>query len=214
MRCLRPFMRLLLEHVKHVDRLREADGIDGSIGIPVVIFDDLEDPRTSESLQRLRMRMVFPELRSPQRESDRSLNGLREQLEVTSAASSSATAPSPIPPTRPGRSVASRTRATAATSRRSRRASNSRRTTSTASVTTSRSGNPSRGRSEKSSRSSRCRRRGRTRAFCKNAKRTRPGIRSTPADVGSSPAATRGIGSRGRRRDPGCPGERICRTSS
>ena len=45
--------RLLLERVKHVDRVCERYGVDGPIGVGIVFDDDLEDAGAAEAAQRL-----------------------------------------------------------------------------------------------------------------------------------------------------------------
>lgn len=50
--------RFLLEYVKHVDSVLEPDSVDGPVGIPTVVFDNLEDP-SALPLPRFCIRM-FP----------------------------------------------------------------------------------------------------------------------------------------------------------
>src|SRR5262249_18046925 len=52
-----PVLGLLLKHVQNVDRVREISGIDGPEGIASVALNDLHDPRSSETFQRLRGRI-------------------------------------------------------------------------------------------------------------------------------------------------------------
>jgi hypothetical protein len=49
---------LLLERVEHIDRESEPDRVDASVGVPVVIRDDLEDTGSAKSGKWLCRRML------------------------------------------------------------------------------------------------------------------------------------------------------------
>jgi hypothetical protein len=64
-------LALLLEDVQHVDRIGETHSVDRTVGVAVVVFDDLQDAGSAEALQRLRARMLGAELRPEEREAYR-----------------------------------------------------------------------------------------------------------------------------------------------
>ena len=48
----------LLETMNHIDGLSKAHSVNGSISIAIMIFDNFENTRSSEALQRFRGRML------------------------------------------------------------------------------------------------------------------------------------------------------------
>ena len=59
LRCADTSLRFLLESVQHVDRLREAHGIDGAPGVASVVRDDLNHKPSAKTFQRLCRRVGF-----------------------------------------------------------------------------------------------------------------------------------------------------------
>src|SRR5687767_8079311 len=52
LRRLDPMCRLLLEGMENIDRVRERDRVDRSVGVAVIVFDDLSHAGTAEALER------------------------------------------------------------------------------------------------------------------------------------------------------------------
>jgi RNAse (barnase) inhibitor barstar len=57
------FLRFLLETMKNIDSLRETDGVDGAISIPIEIIDHFKDAPASEALEGLGCRVLVSVLR-------------------------------------------------------------------------------------------------------------------------------------------------------
>lgn len=70
--------------MQHVDGSFEANRIDGALGVPFVLLDDLDDP-AAETLERLRRRWMLPGLRKKQLEANGLLHGRREARMVLPA---------------------------------------------------------------------------------------------------------------------------------
>jgi hypothetical protein len=77
-----PLRGLLLKGVEHIDHTSELHGIDGAIGVPSVIHDDLKHTRASESLQGLGIHMLAASLRAPQGKADSPLHAFRELSKI------------------------------------------------------------------------------------------------------------------------------------
>lgn len=50
-RCPGALLGFLLERMEGVDNTRELNGIDGPVCVAIVVFDDFENPSSTESLQ-------------------------------------------------------------------------------------------------------------------------------------------------------------------
>jgi hypothetical protein len=56
-------LRFLLEGVEYVDGIGETQGVDGAIGIGVIVFDNLNDPGAAKASKRLGRRVLGSRLR-------------------------------------------------------------------------------------------------------------------------------------------------------
>jgi hypothetical protein len=81
-----PVLRLLLEGVEHIDDAREAHGLDGAVGVAVMVVDHLQHARPAEPLERLGPSGLAAGLSLPQRPADTQSDGLGELTQVIAAA--------------------------------------------------------------------------------------------------------------------------------
>src|SRR5207247_1966774 len=80
--CLDALLRLLLKDVKHVDCVGELHGVNGAVGVPVEVFDELEYACSSVAPERLRVLVLPSQLSDEQRMTDDVLHRLRETPQV------------------------------------------------------------------------------------------------------------------------------------
>jgi hypothetical protein len=73
--------------MEHVNQASEANGVNGPLGIPLEIIDDLQDTAAAESFQRLRRVRLISALCLMQRVADAALDLIGEGLQLSPARS-------------------------------------------------------------------------------------------------------------------------------
>ena len=76
--------RLLLETVQNVDGFAQPDGVDGAVGVPHVVLDDLEDAGAVKALQRLGLKVLRSDLGEVERKAEYVLDLIRQGPEILS----------------------------------------------------------------------------------------------------------------------------------
>jgi hypothetical protein len=70
--------------MKDVDHACEPHRVDGSVGVAVIVINDLQNACSFEALKRLRIRMLLADLSQIERVADLVLNVFRQALQVIS----------------------------------------------------------------------------------------------------------------------------------
>jgi hypothetical protein len=85
LRCLRFFRGFLLEAVKYVDCIAETHCVDGAIGVPVKVLDNLQNTGMAKTFKWFGFRMFATRLREVQGISERALHNRGHAAEILSA---------------------------------------------------------------------------------------------------------------------------------
>src|SRR5437762_12229001 len=77
-----PVLGLLLEHVKHVDSSLEPDRVDATVGVPLMVGHNLENPRSTKPPERFCIQVLLPDLSLVQGNPELHLDRARKGTQV------------------------------------------------------------------------------------------------------------------------------------